>query len=52
MFSQERIDRITHEHVNEWHDALAPSRETIRARSYRLLRTTSRARPPSAALIY
>ena len=34
-----RLDRISHEDVNAWYDALAPGRETIRARAYSLLRT-------------
>ncbi|MCB0909685.1 MAG: site-specific integrase, partial [Nocardioidaceae bacterium] len=38
-FGDRRIDRITTEDVNEWYDALAPGRETIRAQSYSLLRT-------------
>ncbi len=38
-FGDERIDRITNEDVNDWYDALAPGRETIRAQSYSLLRT-------------
>lgn len=38
-FGDERLDRITAEDVNEWYDALAPGRETIRAQSYSLLRT-------------
>ena len=35
----ERIDRISHEDVNDWYDAVAPGRETIRAHAYSLLRT-------------
>jgi hypothetical protein len=35
----ERIDRILDEDVNAWYEALAPGREAIRARAYRLLRT-------------
>ena len=38
-FGDERLDRITTEDVNDWYDALAPGRETIRAQSYSLLRT-------------
>jgi integrase len=38
-FADKRIDRITHEDVNDWYDALAPGREAIRAQSYSLLRT-------------
>jgi integrase len=38
-FGEQRIDRITNEDVNDWYDALAPGRETIRAQSYSLLRT-------------
>ena len=38
-FGDERIDRITDEDVNDWYDALAPGRETIRAQAYSLLRT-------------
>lgn len=34
-----RLDRISHEDVNAWYDALAPGRETIRASAYSLLRT-------------
>lgn len=38
-FGETRIDRIDNEDVNDWYDALAPGRETIRAQSYSLLRT-------------
>ena len=38
-FGDERIDKISDEDVNDWYDALAPGRETIRAQSYSLLRT-------------
>ena len=38
-FGQERIDKISNEDVNDWYDALAPGRETIRSQSYSLLRT-------------
>ena len=38
-FGDTRLDRISHEDVNAWYDALAPGRETIRAHSYSLLRT-------------
>lgn len=38
-FGEERIDRISNEDVNDWYDALAPGRETIKAQSYSLLRT-------------
>ena len=38
-FGDTRIDKITNEDVNDWYDALAPGRETIRAQSYSLLRT-------------
>lgn len=39
-FGDEPIDRISNYAVNLWYDALAPGRETIRAQSYSLLRTT------------
>lgn len=38
-FGDTRIDRISHEDVNDWYDAVAPGRETIRAQAYSLLRT-------------
>lgn len=38
-FGEKRIDKISNDDVNEWYDALAPGRETIRAQSYSLLRT-------------
>lgn len=38
-FGDQRIDKISNEDVNDWYDALAPGRETIRAQSYSLLRT-------------
>lgn len=38
-FGETRIDKVTNEDVNDWYDALAPGRETIRAQSYSLLRT-------------
>lgn len=38
-FGDEPIDRISADDVNEWYDAVAPGRETIRAQSYSLLRT-------------
>lgn len=38
-FGETRVDRISHEDVDAWYDALAPGRETIRAQSYSLLRT-------------
>ena len=38
-FGDERIDQITVEDVNDWYDALAPGRETMRAQAYSLLRT-------------
>ncbi|MCW2850430.1 MAG: tyrosine-type recombinase/integrase [Nocardioides sp.] len=38
-FGDERMDRISNEDVNDWYDALAPGRETIRAHAYSLLRT-------------
>jgi len=38
-FGDMRIDKISSEDVNDWYDALAPGRETIRAQSYSLLRT-------------
>ena len=38
-FGDKRIDWITVEDVNDWYDALAPGRETIRAQAYSLLRT-------------
>ena len=38
-FGDTRLDRITVEDVNDWYEALAPGRETIRAHSYSLLRT-------------
>jgi integrase len=38
-FGDQRLDRISADDVNEWYDALAPGRETIRAHSYSLLRT-------------
>ena len=38
-FGDERLDRILAQDVNEWYDALAPGRETIRAQAYSLLRT-------------
>ncbi|MFV0464159.1 MAG: site-specific integrase, partial [Nostocoides sp.] len=38
-FGDQRIDRITPEAVNDWYDALAPGKETIRAQAYSLLRT-------------
>ncbi|MDN5896264.1 MAG: site-specific integrase [Nocardioides sp.] len=38
-FGDLRIDKISHEDVNDWYDALAPGRETIRAQAYSLLRT-------------
>jgi len=38
-FGDERIDRITHEDVDDWYDAVAPGRETMRAQAYSLLRT-------------
>jgi integrase len=38
-FGDERLDRISNEDVNDWYDALAPGRETIRAQAYSLLRT-------------
>ena len=38
-FGDDRIDKISNEDVNDWYDALAPGRETIRAQSYSLLRT-------------
>jgi integrase len=38
-FGDKRIDKISNEDVNDWYDALAPGRETIRAQSYSLLRT-------------
>ena len=34
-----RLHQISHEDVNEWYEALAPGRETIRAHAYSLLRT-------------
>jgi integrase len=39
VLGDERIDRISHEDVNDWYDAVAPGRETIRAHAYSLLRT-------------
>jgi len=39
VFGDERLDRITAEDVNDWYDALAPGKETIRAQDYSLLRT-------------
>jgi integrase len=38
-FGDKRIDKISNEDVNDWYDALAPGRETIRAQYYSLLRT-------------
>lgn len=38
-FGEQRIDRITVKNVNDWYDDLAPSRETVRAQAYSLLRT-------------
>ena len=38
-FGDERIDQISAVDVDDWYDALAPGRETIRAHSYSLLRT-------------
>lgn len=38
-FGDERLDRISAEDVNDWYDALAPGKETIRAQAYSLLRT-------------
>lgn len=38
-FGEVRIDKISNDEVNQWYDALAPGRETIRAQSYSLLRT-------------
>ena len=38
-FGEQRIDRITVKDVNDWYDDLAPSRETVRAQAYSLLRT-------------
>ncbi|MBA2533362.1 MAG: tyrosine-type recombinase/integrase, partial [Nocardioidaceae bacterium] len=38
-FGDERIDRISVEDVNDWYDALAPGRGTVRAQAYSLLRT-------------
>jgi len=38
-FGDTRIDRISHEDVNDWYDAVGPGRETIRAQAYSLLRT-------------
>ena len=38
-FGEIRLDKITNEDVDDWYDAIAPGRETIRAQSYSLLRT-------------
>ena len=38
-FGEIRLDKITNEDVDDWYDAVAPGRETIRAQSYSLLRT-------------
>jgi integrase len=38
-FGEQRIDRISVDDVNDWYDALAPGRETVRAQAYSLLRT-------------
>ena len=49
-FGDERIDKISNEDVNDWYDALAPGRETIRAQSYSLLRTIFAAPPRSGRI--
>jgi len=38
-FGDERLDLVTADDVDEWYDALAPGKETIRAQAYSLLRT-------------
>jgi integrase len=38
-FGDIRIDQISVEDVNEWYDAVAPGRETLRSHAYSLLRT-------------
>jgi len=54
-FGDERIDRISVEDVNDWYDALAPGRGTVRAQAYSLLRTiftTAASTRPRPLILY